>query len=254
MHVYIYDSYVNDRKNQSIISKIETRITDLGLGGKIIRIGMFNSIYNAIENEINKGAKTIIAVGNNNIFNQVINSVAKFLTSTPKKNIPIGFIPVGKQNNEKAQFTGIPFNEEACDILSARRIDLLDLGKINNQYFLFEAKIPTKGTTIEIDKNFSIEIDKSGDIYIVNLPTINMPKEINSSAHDDCLELLININKSSFLLKDSGGQSVFNFKKLKIINNSFPITVDSSLKLPTPVEIEIAKEKINLIVGKNRKF
>ncbi len=253
MHIYIYDNYVNDKKYQPQISKIETRITDLGLSGKIIRLGAMNSVYNIVEEEIKKGAKTIIAIGDNGLLNQVVNAIAKL------KNVstPIGFIPVGKTNNELANFLGIPINEEACDVLSARRIEHLDLGKINNSFFLFNSTISTEDTKIEIDKNYSIEIIKRGEISVINIPTQKIPKEIKPSAKDNILELLINTKGAIDLFSDSqknANNSVFSFKKLHIVNDKKPITVDSSIKIPTPVEITIAKEKINLIVGKNRSF
>ena len=38
MHVYIYDSFLNHKKFEKIIARIETRVTDLGLNGKINRL------------------------------------------------------------------------------------------------------------------------------------------------------------------------------------------------------------------------
>lgn len=258
MHIYIYDSYVNQKRYDSIIAKIETRITDLGLNGKIIRLGVMNSPYSAVENELKKGAKTIIAVGNNTIYSQLINILAKMsATDSFQYKTPLGFIPVGKKNNEIANYLGVGLEEEACDILSARRIQELDLGMANNQYFLSTAIIPTLGTSVEIDKNYSIEITKKGEIQIINLPImVNTPSTINANAKDGVLEMLIKtkspakslINKSI----NSLAESVFSFKKLYISNEKLPIILDNTLEVPAPATITIAKEKINLIVGKNR--
>lgn len=259
MHVYIYDLYVNKKKFNNTITRIETRITDLGLNGKIIRLGVMSSLYDSIENELAKGAKTIIAVGNNSLLNQVINSMARLTSlSAVNKNIPIGFIPVGKDDNEIADHLGISLNEKACDILSARRVQKLDLGLINNYYFLTQATITTEGTTVEIDKNYSIEILEKGEVGIVNLPiNVEMPENIKSNAKDGVLELFIKTRNTKKFLPISTGkpnQSVFSFQKLKIINSKHPVIIDNSVKIPTPVNISIAKEKINLIVGKHRSF
>jgi len=35
MHVYVYDSFLNQKKYDRILARLETRITDLGLNGKI---------------------------------------------------------------------------------------------------------------------------------------------------------------------------------------------------------------------------
>src|SRR3989339_656208 len=110
-------------------------------------------------------------VGNNNLFAQAINSVAKLKSlHTPVGDIPLGLIPIGKKYNSIAEYLGIDYEENACDIIAARRIKEVDLGMINKYYFLTQATIPTKETIIEIDKNYSINITEPGEIIIVNLP------------------------------------------------------------------------------------
>lgn len=255
MHVYIYDSYVNQKKYDKEISKIEIRITDLGLNGKIIRLGTINTLYSTIENEVMKGAKTIVAVGDNNILNQAINAIAKLkIQEKFKENIPLGFIPVGKKNNNIGELLGINESIEACNILSARRVTELDLGLANAQHFLTEAVITTENSSIKIDSDYSIEIIKSGQIRVINIPTSDeLPEKITSSACDNILELSISTKNSKFI-SDYSGNSVFPFKKLQIINPKTPVIIDDSIKIPTPVNISIAKEKIQMIVGKDRVF
>lgn len=259
MHIYIYDSFVNQKKYDNTIGRIETRITDLGLNGKIIRLGVMSSIYDSIENEILKGAKTIIAVGNNSLLNQVINSIARlFSMGGINKSVPVGFIPIGNKNNDIATYLGIDINEQACNTISARRVQKLDLGRINDHYFLTQATITTEGTTVEIDKNYSIEIMEKGEVGVVNLPlNLDLPETIKSTAKDGILELYIKTKHTKKFLPISSGktnQSVFSFKKLRIMNPKNPVIIDNSIKVPTPVEVTIAKEKINLIVGKSRNF
>ncbi len=253
MHIYIYDTYVNDRRNNSILTKIETRITDLGLNGKIIRINALNSINEIVDNEIKKGASTIVAVGNDNIFNEVLNSLLKI---SKKNNIiqtpPMGFIPIDKKNNNIAHKLGIPFNEKACDILSVRRIKILDLGKINNYYFLTQATIPSEGTILEINESYTIELKKSGKIIITNFPLQNNYENKKISAFDSKLELFVQISKSKkFLNFFSTEQSFFNFNTVKIINKKWPVIIDNGQKINTPAIIKISSKKINLIVNKN---
>lgn len=259
MHIYIYDTYVNQKKYDSTTARIETRITDLGLNGKIIRRGIMSSVYDSILNEIKKGATTIIAVGNNDLLSEAINSLAKIASlNILNKGVPLGFIPVGKKNNSIAEYLGIEFEENACDTLSARRIETLDLGLANNNFFLFYATIPTNNTSIEIDEDYSIEIKQSGEVYIVNMPIgLNLPSEVKANAKDQILELFIKTKQNKKFLpisSDKSSQSIFPFKKLRIINKKLPVIIDNSLEIKTPVDINIAREKINLIVGKNRNF
>lgn len=257
MHVYLYDSFLIDKKFESTLAKIETRLTDLGLNGKIIRLSTISSIRNTIREEINKGAKTFIAVGNIHILNQVLNSMAKhFSESQVGKNIPLGFIPVGKNQNEISTRLGIDFEENACDFLAARRIETVDLGQANQDYFLTQAQITTVGTSLEIDKNYSIEIKNKGEIIITNLPLYDdLIISSKPKANDDILELIINSHKKfnfpSF--KSSNiDNSVFSFKKVIVSNPDIKLILDNVLEINTPATVSIAKEKINLIIGKNR--
>jgi hypothetical protein len=259
MHVYIYDSYLSEKKYESILAKIETRTTDLGLNGKIIRLGVMNSVYNAIGDEIRKGAKTIILVGNIKILNQGINAMANyFRLNQTNRDVPLGFIPVGRKGNEVAIALGTNFDEEACDVISARRIETIDLGLANQEYFITSARITTEKTSVEIDTNYSIEIVEKGEISVVNMPTFSdLPKEINPKINDSVLELVIKTKVGINFLSTGNKKidnSVFSFKKLKIFNPEKGVILDDSITLTTPVEIKIAHEKINFIVGKNRLF
>lgn len=259
MHVYIYDSFLSQKKFESILAKIETRITDLGLSGKIIRLGTMNSIYNTIEDELKKNAKTIVVVGNINILNQAVNAFASF--SHDKQTFyttPLGFIPIGKKDNEVAKILGVPTEEEACNVLSARRIKTIDLGLANEKYFLTDASISTEKTSVEIDTNYSIEITEKGEIAVVNMVTdFSLPAESESKVDDGVLELFIKTKKNkTFIPLKEGKQnnSVFSFKKLIISNPESGVIIDKTTTVPTPVLITIAEEKLNLIVGKSRFF
>ena len=259
MHIYIYDHFLNQKKFDRILAKIETKITDLGLNGRIIRLGPMNSVYDAVENEVKKGAKTIVAVGSDHILSQVLNSMAVLESQhILNRDLPLGFIPVGNKNNEMAEYLGIDYEENACNILSARRIQKLDLGLANNNFFLSHATISSKNTVIKIDDEYSIETATDGKIMVINLPIkTNLPDNFKSSAVDGVLELYISTKqnkKINFSNKTKSNQSVFKFKKLVLINTNEPVIIDDSIRIPTPVEILIAKEKINIIVGKDRKF
>ena len=100
MNIFIYDSFLNQKKYNSLLARLETRITDLELNGKIFRLSPTINVQEIINNELKRGAKTIIAVGNNKLVNQVINSLAG-------SDIPLGIIPIGEDNNDIAKSLGI---------------------------------------------------------------------------------------------------------------------------------------------------
>lgn len=244
MHVYIYDEYLNKPKYNRAINRLEIRLTDLGLNGKIIRLGGIKNIKGTIQNEIKLGAKTIIAVGNNQTVNKIIGSIidTEIYGDFQKKTL-LGLIPIGDDNSIASSF-GIKNAEEACNILLARRVEKIDLGLVGNYYFLNQASIQSAGTSLEID-DYTLEIEEKGEVRIINL--LSDPKEkIKSNPHDGKLDILIRTRKRD--------ESLITVKKLKINNADEKLIVDGVFEVSTPVEVGIMKDKVNVIVGKDRMF
>ncbi len=249
MNIFVYDSFLNQKKYVRLLPRIETRITDLGLNGKISRLSPTRNIQEIISNELKNGAKTIIAVGNNKTINQIINSLAG-------SQVPLGVIPIGEDNNDIAKSLGIESAETACDILSARLLVKLDLGMANKTYFLSNISINNQGTVIDMNKNYTIESTEKGLIYIFNLigPQIKRPPKVNFVPDDGLLELVVNTygNKNFFSRQDH--QSIFKIKKITIHNLKNQLILDGSIPLSAPAEITVVKKYLNVIVGKNRNF
>jgi hypothetical protein len=253
MHVYIYDEYINNRRYDNLVALIETRITDLGLNGKIIRLGVMKNILDIIDCEIKRGAKTIIAVGNNITINQIANAIIKIETDNQiPVEAPLGIIPIGKDNNQLSSALGIPEGIDACDILASRRIECIDAGQANNKYFIASATISAFGTVIDMGKDFSVEILDPGEINIVNLPYKNMG--ISANPQDNELELIIKTKKKDGLLKNKISQSIFSVKKVHIFSAKEVLILDNAQKISSPAEIKVLKNKLKVIVGKDRAF
>lgn len=255
MHVYIYDDFLSNGKYDNLLAKIETRITDLGLNGKIIRLGVMKSLNSAVDNELKRGAKTITAVGNDATINKVLNAVIlSEMNSGINYNVPIGIIPVGDKLNSISQRLGIKNGEYACDTLSARRVDKIDVIKANDYYFLSHAYIESKNTFIEIEGKYSIEIDENGQIEIINIP-LGRNKE-KHLPNDGLAELMITTQTKTgiFKTKTETNHSIFIIKKIIIANKNNPLLVDDSLNIKTPVEINVIKKRIGVIIGRERVF
>src|SRR3989344_4911991 len=118
MYYYLYDPQLSDKKYNNIIARIETRLTDLGINGKINRLSFLKNINQVLAEEIKRGVKTIIIVGDDKTIGQVINLIADF-------NVTIGVIPIGPNNNI-ARLLGLPSEESACDVISSRIIKKID--------------------------------------------------------------------------------------------------------------------------------
>lgn len=253
MYLYLYDSFLNNKQYGRLLAKIETRLTDLGIGGKIFRLSPLRNITELLNDETKNGVKTIVIVGNDKTFNQIINVAAQL-------NVTLGLIPVGPQN-KIAQILGIPSAEEACNIIAARIIEKVDLGKANNTYFLSGITVASGLITIENEK-YRIIPQIQNQISIYNFRPLfatSLGKNSYFNPQDGMLEIFIQpmvsglwkTFRSTSQLKDS----IIPFKKIAIKSKeSLPVTTDGQKVLKTPVQIEIAPKKLKVIVGKDRLF
>lgn len=247
MNIYIYDDYLNKNKYSRILNRVEIRLTDLGLNGKIIRLGAIKNIRDVIQNEIKNGAKTIVAVGNNQTVNKIIGAIIdNELYGFFQKNILFSIIPVG-DDNSIANSLGIKKEEEACNILLARRIKKIDIGVVNNYYFLNKAVIASENSVIEINDDYIIEPQEKGLISVFNLKSsANDDKHLKVNPVDGKLDVYIK-NRSKDL-------SFISVKKLKITNPEEPLILDDIIEVKTPAEISVISGKLNVVVGKDRSF
>ncbi len=253
MYIYLYDSFLDHKKYNKTIAKIETRITDLGLNGKIVRLNPLNSISTVLNSEIKFGAKTIIGLGNNNSLNNIINAVSNLKLQYTNNSITIGFIPIGN-NNSLANYLGINSISTACDIISNRRIKEIGLGVVNKiNYFFTEAVISNKNSIIEINEIYTLETKDKGSTKIINTSLDPIFSKTNKH-NKNKLKLLINEQKNNLFKKEKNKNSFINFNKLRIINDKEPLVLDSCVSIKNPTDINMSDKKIKLIVGKNRNF
>jgi len=257
MHFYLYDSFLNNKKYESVLAKIENRLIDLGINGKIEKMSVLKSIKEVVEDNIKSGTDTIIAVGDDKTFAKIVPLVAD------QNGVTLGFIPVGE--NPIGNILGIPPAEKACDVLSSRLIEKIDLGKVNNHYFFSTLRIPgSQPLTLECNGgHFRISsINQNDFVQICNLTFIPLgsgSKQKNiCNPKDGLLEAIFTPIHTNILGKsrpDFNKMSIFPIKKIKIMSDdSVSLVADGETVVKTPVTIEAVPKKLKLIVGKERKF
>ena len=246
MYYYLYDSRLKDKKYNNVIAKIETRLTDLGINGKINRLSFLKNINQIIAEEIKRGVKTIIIVGDDRTIGQVINLIADF-------NVTIGIIPIGPNNNI-AKLLGLPPEEAACDTVSSRIIKKLDLGRINNYYFLTSLEIGGKNIILECDKNYIINLSEGNNI--INISNLNNSYNIISDPTDSKLNIFIENIQRKIFRRNKSTLSYFKNSAVRITGDkTVPIFLSDERKIvKTPAEVTIVPKKLKVIVGKRRYF
>ena len=255
MYFYVYDSFLGDKKYQPLLHKIETRLMDLGISGITEKLTILKSFKEIVRDATSKGVDTLVAVGNDETFSKVVSFLSDY-------SIILGMIPVGP-NNIIASMLGVPQGEAACNVLSARIVEKIDLGKANNDYFISSLEIPSERDVVMNCDGYNISpLSTAKAISIRNFGSLNnkIGKKTISSPTDGILEAIISSQKKEGVFFKRQTQftndSIFPFKKIKIkcSRESLPIIADGQTTIKTPVTVEVIPKKLKVIVGKNRMF
>lgn len=250
MYYYVYDHFVTQKKYQPLLAKIENRLTDLEIKGKIGRLSLLNNPNELIVDEIKKGAKTIVAVGDDTTVSKVINVLAYY------SDVCLGIIPIG-QKIKIAQTLGLNNPIEACNALASRIIKKIDMGKIKNFYFLSQIEVQPGDLILDCDDSYRVTVDKKNKVTIYNF---NYWSDNHlADPTDGLLEIMVEKIKTGFLNKISTkNNSVTFLKNKKIIiqhkNSSLEVKIDGQQTMKTPLLVEVANDKLKIIMGKNRIF
>jgi len=253
MYVYLYDNFLKHKRYNTVLGAIETRLTDYGIAGKILRLQHYANAELLVEDEIRKGAKTIIIVGNDATFGHVLSRAAVCDTT-------FGFIPVGPDNSI-ASVLGIPVGADACDVLARRRKLMLDVGWFNNRYFVSQLHIPPSDIVIEYDERFRVASRTSNmELVVCNLkPFVWRSKEKEYVVHpqDGKLEAFLRpvVQKGLFKRESFESPSIFPFHEMTVsAKRPFVVEADGKTSKEKKITIKLAKRRIDMIVGKERKF
>lgn len=247
MHTYIYDSFVSHKKYTPALNQLETRLTDLGVSGRICRLSKLRSLRDIVKQELRRDPKTIVAVGSDWLVHQMISLMTEF-------KVPLGMVPVGDEaDNLIASGLGVDF-KNAAQILSARRLVNMDLGLVNRRLFLRNAAWFADNVKIDIDDNYTIRVTKAQMELINFLPspeTGYLGKSPNPE--DGKLNLLITKKESGWFKKEQS-QTTICFNKISIDGAYQEISLDNVNRITSLEEISVLKGSLQVIVGKDRCF
>jgi diacylglycerol kinase family enzyme len=248
---YVYDSFLSDPKYAKTLTAIENRLTDLGIYGSVHRLALFKSMKGAIGDAVRRGAATVVVVGDDL-------SVAKAVDANAElKNAVFGIIPIGAKNFI-ADLLGIPKEEAACDTLSARLILELDLGKVNNHYFLTSLSVPG-AVKAECDGRYTVSPVVAGEICVNNFSTGGFV----SNPRDGLLETIVKTAKRNFFgslfarAPATAGVSVFPVEKAVIRSGNgqeMTAMADGQAISDAEFRVEVMPHHLKVIVGKDRKI
>ncbi|MEI6627607.1 MAG: diacylglycerol kinase family protein [bacterium] len=245
MYYYIYDAALADKKYSKIVARIENRLTDLGINGKIHRLSFLKNIQQILIEEFRRGIKTVVVVGTDRTLGQIINLLPDF------ENITIGFIPV--ESTHIASCLNIPIEEKACDTLSQRIVRQINLAKINDAYFLSALEINGGKFSLECDNNYFLTLEeKNNRVLIENINRISYEQDILS---DNLFDVHITTTKKH-LFKSEISSSTLKNAQIKVTATE-PLNIilhDEKKIIKTPAKIEITPQTIKMIIGKTANY
>ncbi len=251
MHYYIYDSFLKQKKYQRVLGRIEARLTELGMKGKVARISLLRNIRDAVREAARSDATSIVAVGNDQTLSEVLNSLPDF-------NTVLGFIPI-PPDSYFGDLLGIPPQEFACDILSNRLIQHLDIGQVGERYFLSGVALEKHPTELECDHSYRLSPTHSyQNIFIYNLAPAAVTGSTHVSPSDGRLATVVTDQPSfwhQLFGKEPKRPTVISTKHVAI-KDIAPISmlVDNAVTMRGPTTITMTAKKIKMIVGKERQF
>lgn len=241
LHFYIYDESLSQSKFSATVADMETRLTDLGLQGHVGRLGPLKNAKDMVKEALQAGARTIVAVGNDKTFAKVADAVARL-------DLIMGVIPIG-ETNRIGKYFGITNTSSGCKILAARKIETIDMARINTQYFLTDAVIESNAPIkIQCDGNYNIDVTKTP----TKITIANLSDEANCK--DSLLNCFIDTTEQGWFRSKTRRTNV-TAKKIYVVANKETVAwVDQDAKIKLPIDCEIIPEALDIIVGKDRIF
>lgn len=141
MYYYILNPAAGKGNVAAMQDKLRMRLRELGIEGELAKTTGPGDATKLAKQAIEKGHTTIVVVGGDGTVNEVVNGITK-------ENVAVGIIPAGR-SNLLAHRLGIRSWQQACDVLSARRLTSFSLIAAGQKYFLSTL---TMGFQTDLDK------------------------------------------------------------------------------------------------------
>jgi hypothetical protein len=256
LYAYLYDDFLSDPSFAKVIANIETRCSSLGIQGRTARLAIFRSAKELVEGLVKDGAQTIVIVGNDK-------SLEKVMWFLPDLHVTIGYIPVSEPCGI-AGLLGIPLGDVTCDVLAARRIETLDVGRVDDRYFLTDVRIPDARAQVNVEGRYRIGPSSMGTVCIRNLGGVSAQGISLADAKDGLLELTVEpiaaqpTSRFSFWKKAEkiDESSTRIYLKHGSIESKEPVDVfvDNHAMNGFSFSLGVEKDRIKVITGRNKKI
>jgi diacylglycerol kinase family enzyme len=149
MYAYLIDAAVGQSKRGAFADRIETRLAELGVGGRSHRLTILKSPEEIIAHEIELGISTLVVIGTDELLRRALSAVAE-------TGVVLGYIPI--EESDLARYCGVPVGLAACPVIANRIVRIFALAKVHAQYFLDSVVVANRQTTLRIDDAYDVTL------------------------------------------------------------------------------------------------
>lgn len=280
MYYYILDpTGISPEHFERSQIQLQGLLAEFNVSGETARVTPLRSISDLVDTASSRSVKTLIACGSDDTFNHM-------LAQLKGRDFVLGFVPFS-ENSYLSKILGLENIRNSVKTIAARRVEKIDLGRIDNNFFLSYLELglqlndvkkagffgsfrltssPINKLKIRIDDSYIIEIPALAALVVNTRSTSSKDARI-ANPTDGYLDLLIieKLSNSEFLKhKASISEGLFEnlpnttsirCKKIECLEpNSFPIKLAGKIVSKFPSLVEIYQERLRIIVGKSRTF
>jgi diacylglycerol kinase family enzyme len=282
MYYYIIDpGKLAQKQFERVQNELYSSLSEYRVSGENARVSPLRPVSTLVDVALARGAKTIVAVGNDDTLHEVINALQN-------QDVVIGFIPLVP--TELSEILGLSSINYACKHIAFRRIALMDVGMINKNIFLskltfgYNPEDSASSSWVWGLKNFSkisnqpvLDINLSSDssfqahIKATAGMIINARKNASEILHPDPADGLFDVlllpqlskltvfkNRKHLITgvyEKLPACSVINSQKIEISNpEGMPLRIGNRVVAKTPAVIQVIPKAIKIIVGRERQF
>jgi len=251
-YAYVYDDFLTDKRFEREVASLETKLSTFDMAGHIGRLSLFRSAKDLVESMVAKGARTVVVVGNDG-------TLDKTMWFLPDLNVTVGYIPlVGP--SAVGKLLGIPMGVAACDVLAARRVETLDMGKLDDRYFLTEVSLPATVASLSIEGQYRIAPTDGGSLAIRNLGGRVGAELVAADPKDGMLEAIVTprpVEQTNAFWKraPASPETRMLFRHGEILSKD-PIEAhaDNHAVSGFHFAVHVVPEKLKLITGRGRSW
>jgi len=287
MYFYIFDP--GKDKEVKYFERVQGRLLNLiaenHIEGETYRVTSIRTVELLTEQAIGLEAKTIIVVGGDATLNKTINTLVR-----KGADITVGFISLDPTSRLGQIFGISPDIEQSVKTLAGRLVAELDLGEINEHYFLSKVelgenqfsqiepgfwglssvrkfmKLSPFFVKMSLEDSFTVTSEVLG-AQIINCRNNEGCRLKLGDPTDKLLDILL-LNKLSGsqimryrnelatgCLDNVPGSTIMHAKKIEILGpHKLPLSIEGQVYTKAPATIKVAQQKLKMIVGKSRQF